>query len=107
MNSKPDLLSRVRSALADVPDVTEKRMFGSLGFLVRGKLCVSYRPERIMCRIGPTQHEKALEQAGCTTVVMRGRECPGYVYVAADTLKTDRAVKRWIALALAHNATLP
>lgn len=31
------LAERIRMALADVPRVTEKKMFGGLAFLVRGK----------------------------------------------------------------------
>jgi len=53
-----DLVNRVRSALAHVPDVEEKRMFGSLGFLVRGKLCIGARPDRIMCRIDPAAPQR-------------------------------------------------
>ena len=78
-------------------------MFGSIAFMVRGKMCVTARPERIMCRIAPGLHDAAVERPGCETVVMRGRPYRGLVYVTADALKTERALKYWIRLALDYN----
>ncbi|MBE2241053.1 MAG: hypothetical protein IAE81_24925 [Caldilineaceae bacterium] len=57
-------------------------MCGSLAFMVRDKLCISVRAERIMCRIDPALHAAALEHAGCQTVVMKGRPYRGYVYAS-------------------------
>ena len=102
---RPDenLVERVRAALAHVPDVKEKKMFGSIAFMVRGKMCVSARAERIMCRIDPAKHDAALKRPGCRTVVMRGRPYRGYVHVAADAIGTKRALDYWVKLALHHN----
>ena len=102
-----DLVGRVRGALAGVPDVREKRMFGSLGFMVRDNLCVTARPERLMCRIDPALHDEALKQEGVETVFMEGRPYPGYVFVASAAVKSDAALSRWVELCLTHNATLP
>lgn len=107
MSSEIDLLDRVRAALADIPDVTEKRMFGGVGFLVRGHLCVSCRPQRIMCRIDPAIHDEVIRQDGCRTMVMGGREYRGYVHVDAESVRTQRSLKRWIDLALSYNESLP
>ena len=99
------LVERVREALSEVPGVKEKRMFGSTAFMVRGKMCVTARAERIMCRIAPALHDAAIGRPGCRTVVMRGRQYRGYVYVAAEALKTKRDLKYWIRLALDYNMT--
>jgi TfoX N-terminal domain len=96
MVRESDLLSRVRTALAPVPNVQEKKMFGSTAFMVRGKLCISARAERIMCRIDPALHDVALERAGWQTVVMKGRQYRGYVYVEAEAVRTSRALKYWL-----------
>jgi TfoX/Sxy family transcriptional regulator of competence genes len=97
------LIQRVRAALADVADVKEKKMFGSTAFLVRGKMCVSARTERIMCRIEPSLHDAAVKREGCRTVVMRGRQYRGYVHVNSEAIKTGRKLKYWIKLALDYN----
>ena len=106
MGRDSELLSRVRSALAPVPNVKEKRMFGSTAFMVRGKLCISARAERIMCRIDPALHDAALERGGCQSVVMRGRQYRGYVYVGAESVRTTGALKYWVDLALNYNKAI-
>lgn len=100
------LVERVRARLRTVSGVTEKRMFGSVGFLIRGKLAIGARPERIMCRVPPTSSARLLEQGHCRAVVMRGRTMKGYVHVDAADVATARSLERWIALVLEHNRSL-
>jgi TfoX/Sxy family transcriptional regulator of competence genes len=101
------LVERVRSVLAGAPKVKERRMFGGTGFMVRGNLCVTARPSRIMCRIDPSTHDIAVKREGCRTVVMKGREYKGYVHVDAAAVRTQAALRAWITRALAFNRTLP
>lgn len=97
------LLSRVRASLAYLPNVEEKRMFGGTAFMVRAKMCITVGRGRIMCRIDPAFHDAALKRKGCQTVIMKGRQYRGYVYVDAESLKTKDALKYWIGLALKYN----
>ena len=101
------LVERVRAALAGVPKVKEKRMFGSIGFMIRGSLCVTARPTRIMCRIDPSTHSAAVEREGVQSVIMKGRVYQGYVHVDASALKTQKALLYWVGQALEFNRTLP
>ncbi len=97
------LLHRVRVALGGAVDVEEKRMFGGIAFMVRGKMCVSVGRDRIMCRIDPALHDSALERKGCRTVVMKGRQYRGYVHVDADAVRDQRDLDYWIGLSLDYN----
>jgi TfoX/Sxy family transcriptional regulator of competence genes len=106
MASDNELLNRVRLALADVPNVTEKRMFGGTAFMVRGKMCLSARTGRLMCRIDPALHAAALKRKGSRTVVMKGREYRGYVYVDEAAVKTKGALEYWVDLALNYNQAI-
>jgi TfoX/Sxy family transcriptional regulator of competence genes len=97
------LVDRVRAALGGTPHVEEKRMFGGTAFMVRGRMCISARPARIMCRIDPATHDVAVRRQGCRPVIMKGREYRGYVYVDAGGVRTKRDLERWIELALEYN----
>jgi len=101
------LVERVRSALAGVRKVKEKRMFGSTAFMIRGNLCVTARPTRIMCRIDPSAHGAAIKREGVHAVIMKGRAYPGWVHVDASVLKTEKALLYWVGQALEFNRTLP
>lgn len=97
------LAGRVKAALGSIRRVEEKRMFGGLTFMVRGKMCVSVGRDRIMCRIDPAIHDTVLERSGCRTVVMKGRKYRGFVYLDAQALKTTEDLEYWVALALEYN----
>src|SRR5690242_4647717 len=68
------LTNRLREALADLPNVEEKRMFSGITFMINGKMCISAGNDRLMCRIDPAIHEEVVERNGVQTVMMKGRE---------------------------------
>jgi TfoX/Sxy family transcriptional regulator of competence genes len=106
MAQDDQLAIRVRRALSGVKDVQEKRMFGSTGFLVNGKLCVSARESKIMCRVDPALQRDLLARRGCTAMKMKGREYNGYVLVDSGALQTEKDLKFWVGLALDFNSTI-
>jgi TfoX/Sxy family transcriptional regulator of competence genes len=97
------LAERVRAEFSGVSNLEEKRMFGGIAFMVNGKLCVSVRDERMMCRVDPANHDYLIRMGGCHTVKMRGREYKGYVLVDEKALKSSGDIRRWVGLALEFN----
>ena len=72
--------------------------------MVEKKLCVTVGKKRIMCRIDPAIHEEVLQRNGCRTVVMKGRQYRGYVYLDAEAIKTKNELEHWVGLALNYNS---
>lgn len=99
------LADRIRDALAHLPRVEEKKMFGGLAFMVDGKMCINVGKDRIMCRIGPGIHEEAIKKNGIETVKMRGREYRGYININEDAIQTKKEFEYWIEVALEFNKT--
>lgn len=100
------LADRIRQALAHLPEVEEKKMFGSLAFMVNGKMCLTAGADRMMARVDPGIHDDVINKAGCRTVIMKGREYMGYVYVNVNNLKTKADLGYWVDLALDFNKKL-
>jgi len=97
------LAEKIRQALAPLPAVEEKKMFGGIAFMVNRKMCLTAGADRMMCRIDPGIHEDAISRKGCRTVIMKGREYKGYVYVNEDCLQTKAGLNYWVTLALDFN----
>ncbi len=97
------LANKIRQTLAHLPIVEEKKMFGGIAFMVDGKMCLTASADRMMCRIDPNIHEEAIKRKGCRTVIMKGREYKGYVYVNEDSLQTKADFNYWVNLALDFN----
>jgi len=87
-----------------VEGVEEKKMFRGITFMVNGKMCMSVGDDELMFRIDPTLHEEAVEKNGVRTLIMKGREYKGYVYIHEDELKTKKQLNYWVNLALDFNA---
>ncbi|MBN1987546.1 MAG: TfoX/Sxy family protein [Prolixibacteraceae bacterium] len=101
-----NIASRIRKSLEYLSNVEEKKMFGSLAFLLNGKICLTAGPKRLMCRINPELHEQEIQNDGCSTVIMRGREYKGYLYIKEESLKNEKYFQHWISLALDFNKQL-
>jgi TfoX/Sxy family transcriptional regulator of competence genes len=97
------LTNKLREALAHVPKLEEKKMFRGITFMVDDKMCITVGDDEIMCRIDPALHDEVIELPGCRTVIMKGREYKGYVYVQEDVLKTKKQLGYWVALSLDFN----
>jgi TfoX/Sxy family transcriptional regulator of competence genes len=101
------LADRVRSIVALVPGVSEKRMFGGIAFLKDGKMFVGLATADLMVRVGPAHHEEALSQPDTRPMDFTGRPMVGYVYVAAEGLDEDGVLRGWVQRALDFVDTLP
>ena len=95
--------NRIREALADVQNVTEKNMFRGTAFMIDAKLCITVGDNRMMCRIDPAMHEQLIETKNCRTMIMKGRELKGYVLVDEDAVKNKSDLVYWVNLCLAFN----
>lgn len=98
------LANRVREIIAKTHDnVTEKKMFGGLCFMVNDKMCVGVENERLMIRLDPAKYEEALEQEGARPMDFTGRVMKGYIYVDKAVLDSPQRMQYWIDLALEYN----
>jgi hypothetical protein len=86
----PALADRVRAALAG-RDVVEKRMFGTLAFMVDGRLAVAAAADGLLVKVGEPLPDDPLVRPA----TMGSRAMKGWVMVApaAD-------LEAWIARAL-------
>jgi TfoX/Sxy family transcriptional regulator of competence genes len=100
------LAERIRRAIGSRPDITEKKMFGGVAFLQRGKMFCGLATEDLMVRIGPERYESALAEAHVRPMDFTGRPMNGYVFVGPAGTRTVKAVERWIKQATAFVATL-
>ncbi len=100
------LEDRLTKALAAHKPIT-KRMFGGLCFMVRGNMLVGTFRGGMMARVGKEDHIAALKLPGASAMEMKGRVMEGFILIDAKSVDSDAAMKRWIDMALAYNATLP
>jgi TfoX/Sxy family transcriptional regulator of competence genes len=101
------LASRVRDILADVPGVTEQRMFGGLAFLVGGHMACGIVGADLMLRLGATGADTALDRPHVRPMDFTGRPMGTMVYVAAEGIVADRTLREWVERAVQYVGVLP
>jgi TfoX/Sxy family transcriptional regulator of competence genes len=106
MNSAERELELLRTAFQGGASVREVAMFGGTAFLVNGHMTIALSPRGLLVRVGPDEHDNALQKPGTRAMEMRGRVMTGYIFV--DPAPSDaRVLNSWVQAALRHNRTLP
>ena len=101
------LANRIRELLRDRRDVTERKMFGGLAFLVAGHMCCGIVGRDLMVRVGPEDYESALSVKHVRPMDFTGRPLRGMVYVAPPGLRTRRVLQAWIDRGVRFTRSLP
>jgi TfoX/Sxy family transcriptional regulator of competence genes len=100
------LAARVRAALKGRRNISEKRMFGGVCFLLRGNMLCGTSKARFMFRVGKEQDTEALSRNGARPMDFTGKVMKGFVWV--DPGRCDaRALGNWIAMAENYVGKLP
>jgi TfoX/Sxy family transcriptional regulator of competence genes len=101
-----DLADRVRNLLATRAELTEKKMFGSLGFLVGGNLAVGVRQDELIVRLDPADAETALTEENVREFPPGRSPMKGWVLVAVDR-SDEAALAEWVDAGADYAASLP
>ena len=102
-----ELAERVRDVVATEADVSEKRMFGGLAFLIHGRMAVAATDGGLLLRVDPRHTDELVEAPDVGRFVMRGRELDGWLRVGAGAVGTDEALREWVAHGVRYAASLP
>ena len=102
-----ELADRVRELLSPREGLTERRMFGGIGFMLNGNLLVGVRKDSLLVRLGPEQGEEALKEAHVSEFNITGRSMKGWVLVAPEGIEQDDQLSGWIQRALEYVGQLP
>jgi TfoX/Sxy family transcriptional regulator of competence genes len=101
-----ELAARIRDLISG--DVTEKKMFGGLAFLVGGNMALAASGQGgILVRVDPGQSDELVSSTPAEVAVMRGRPMPGWLRVGAADLSGQDELARWVELGSTYARSLP
>ena len=98
---------RLSKLVAQRQDFHEQKMFGGIGFLLRGNMCFGIYKEFLILRLGETQATRALKKPHTKPFDITGRPMKGWVMVELEEISTEAALKQWITPAIDFVLTLP
>ena len=103
------LAERVRELMHERLGVTERKMFGGLGFMLGGNMAVAVMSTGgLIVRIDPEDAEAAFQEPGAGPFGREGANpMTGFVHVDANALEDDADLGRWVDTGAARAASLP
>lgn len=102
-----NLAARVRTALEGRETIVEKAMFGGLGFLYHGNMCVGVRGDALIARLGDRAEEALQEPHVRPFDSGRGRTMTGWLLVDPPGIATNEELESWVDRSVAFAGTLP
>jgi TfoX/Sxy family transcriptional regulator of competence genes len=101
------LAERVRRILADAHgEVTERKMFGGLTFLLNGNMVAGVVGNELMVRLGEAGAEAALRREHVREMDFTGRPMRTMVFIEADGLQ-GTALEEWLAAGTSFVLSFP
>lgn len=101
------LAGRIRGILARRKGVEEKRMFGGVGFLLHGHMCVGVWKDSLVARLGAEQGEEAMREPHVRPFDITGKAMKGWVLVGPHGVADDDQLCDWVRLAVEFVGELP
>lgn len=104
----PELADRVRSLLADADALTEKRMFGGIGWTIGGNMAAgAHNDGRLMIRCSKENFEELLSEPGAEAMRRGTSSLTGWLLIDANAVADDQSLSRWVARGRAYAESLP
>lgn len=101
------LAERIRIVIQHRSGFTEKKMFGGVGFLLNGNMCIGIWKEWLIVRLGAEQCDSAFSQPHVRKFDITGRAMKGWAMIAPEAIDDDEDLRNWIDRAARFVRGLP
>jgi len=97
------LASRIRKYLEPLGDkIEEKKMFGGLSFLFKGKMSVGIVKDQLAVRVVSNKYQSSLEKPHVKEMTFTGKAMKDFVYVDPSGFESEAQLAEWIELGIEH-----
>jgi len=101
------LADRIRTRLGSRADLSEKKMFGGLAFLIGGNMAIAASGQGgILVRVDPEESDTLVATTPAELMEMRGRSLAGWLRVDTADVSDDAALGEWVDRGAGYAASL-
>ncbi|HYG96200.1 MAG TPA: TfoX/Sxy family protein [Solirubrobacterales bacterium] len=101
------LADRIRDVLASRSELSERKMFGGIAFMLAGNMAVGVIGEDLMVRLDPADAEKALGEPHTRPMDFTGKPSKNMVYVDPQGTESDEDLAAWVEAGADFASSLP
>lgn len=107
MTADDALIDRIRSILVQLEGYSERRMFGSVCFMINGNMCAGTWNGSLIVRLDKGDHESTLAEPPTRPADMNGRVMRGWALVHPAGLESNDRLAWWLDKAAKFARSLP
>lgn len=107
MSYNPELAFRIRKAVSQWEDMTDKKMFGGICHFLHGHIVCGIHKNNLVARIGVDAYFSALKEEHVLPFDITGRPMKGWVMVEPQGCVSDQQLEYWVGKARSFVETLP
>ncbi|MFY0601367.1 MAG: TfoX/Sxy family protein [Cyclobacteriaceae bacterium] len=97
-----DTAERIREAMKNIPDITEKKMFGGLSFLLLGKMTVGIIKDDLAVRVISSKMDEVMKNSSVRPMDFTKTPMKEFIYVSPSGFQTEEELMNWINLGIEH-----
>ena len=101
------LAARLKEVTADMPDMVEQKMFGGIGYMLGGNMCVGIYKDLLVLRLGIDGARQILAEPHARPMDITGRVMKGWAMIAPEGLERDSELAHYVGKARDFVKTLP
>ena len=101
------LSERIRTALSERENVSERKMFGGVCFMINGNMCAGTWKDSLIVRLDKSLHEETLAEPHTRPADMNGRTLRGWALVEPVGIESESKLASWLERAVSFAESLP
>ena len=108
MTAMEEGTARLQEILGDDPNITSKKMFGGVLFMLNGNMLCGYTNKgKLMVRVGKELEPEARKIPGAQDMDFTGKKMAGMLFVNDAAIADKTSLERWVSLATQFVGSLP
>lgn len=100
------LSNRISDLVKGKKGFTRQKMFGGIGFLLNGNMCVGVHKNDLLIRHDPVLTDELSSDKHVQPFTISGKPMKGWSLVSAEGIKGDE-LKKWVDLSVSFVKSLP
>ncbi len=101
------LSERINAILSGNKNITSKKMFGGVGYLLNGNMVCGVHKDDLILRMKPEDADNSLFQNNVKPFDITGRAMKGWIMVELPAIKSESHLTDWINISLSFVKGLP
>jgi TfoX N-terminal domain len=106
MSYDEKLAARIDELLKGKTNFTSKKMFGGIGYMLNGNMCIGIHKDDLIIRCNPADTDKLLAEKNVKVFDITGKPMKGWLLITPGGTRGN-GLQQWFGRSLAFVQTLP